>query len=243
MQQLWVLLWRSSYADHPRRACQLAYDLLKCNHPNVRSGLLFIPTSTRGICFDISKIYITGGVRGRVVKCASTSLWSCECVGSSFYCWYNVFYLALDAGHTVWLSSLQEATATLARWLGEPWSTVQLSTQTVALDGDVIPSRGSSWVPWAYLGWSQHLKSLQCGGIHDWVQVEPGALSSRQLLLSQVEWWPVVSLGHEAQEQVRTALLEFSLESYCGRMAVQDLLAVTFFKEASTSCFCSSAKP
>lgn len=40
--------------------------------PKRQSGLLFIPTSTRGICFDISKIYITGGVRGRVMKCANT---------------------------------------------------------------------------------------------------------------------------------------------------------------------------
>ena len=178
MHQLWVLLQRRNYADQPRRACQLAYDLLKCNHPNVRSGLLFIPTGTRGICFDISKIYITDGVKGRVVKYANVSLWNCECAGSSFYCLYNISCLALDTGHTMWLSSLPEAIATLAGWLGEPWSTVRLSTQTVTLGGDVLHSWGSPLVFRACLGWSQHLKSLCCGGIHDW---GPGGARSAEL--------------------------------------------------------------
>lgn len=69
--QLCIFFMKRSSTDHPWRACQLTYDLLKCNHPDVRSGLLFIPTGTRGICFDISKICITGRVRERVIKCAS----------------------------------------------------------------------------------------------------------------------------------------------------------------------------
>lgn len=65
------LIMKAKLCSGSRRACQLTYDLLKCNHPDVRSGLLFLPTGTWGICFDISKICINGGVRGRVMKCAN----------------------------------------------------------------------------------------------------------------------------------------------------------------------------
>jgi hypothetical protein len=78
-------------------------------------------------------------------------LWSCECVGSSFYDLYNVSSLSLDTGCAMWLSSLLKAAASLAGWPGEPWFTVWLSIHTVVHDTGLFhssscPHPWNSWV-------------------------------------------------------------------------------------------------
>lgn len=120
-----------------RRVCQLTYDLLKCNHPNVRVDCFLFPLALGEFALTFQKSTSLVGWGVGLWNVPTPSLWSCECVGSSFYCLYNVSSLALNTGYTMWLSSLLEATATLAGWPGEPWSTLWLSAQTVAHDEDI----------------------------------------------------------------------------------------------------------
>lgn len=220
MQQLWVLLRRRSCADHPSRVCQLTYDLLKCNHPSGRSGLLFIPTSTRGICFDISKIYITGGVRGRVIKCANTfslKLWVCWQL-ISLLIERLLFGFAYRMHHVTFITSGSPSHTGRMTW----WAPVHCltSTQTGAHEADTFQSKAllqhDSW----------------------WVQDELGAWAPSSCFPSRKS----DSWGMGPQKPIHATLCELSHDSCHARMAAQAVVGVTLFKEASTTCFCLACK-